>query len=378
MIVLNSNIYRTIDINLSTSYQFILGENLLENLADHLGLEGQGKVFIISDRNVWQLYGMKVENSFSSYSNKKEIFILEAGEEEKNYQNLMEILEGLAAFNLTKNDLVLALGGGVVGDIAGLASGLYLRGVSLVLVPTTVLAAVDSSVGGKTAVNLRQGKNLLGLIKQPARVICDINAFETLSDRIFNEGLVEAMKYGFIWDESMLCLFNKNIRNEKNTIYQLIERSVVCKRDIVGLDEKDLGMRNILNFGHTIGHAIEMQEDFRLRHGEAVGLGMLWMVRLSESEGFLREEDRGLRSIECFRKMQEKKRASQLLEELLRQYDLPTRLDYKFENLKDYILYDKKIRKNSINLVVLNYIGRAQLVNMELKEAIDLLDGGYL
>jgi len=373
-----AKIYRTIDINLSTSYQFILGENLLENLADHLGLEKFRKVFILSDRNVWQLYGMKVETSFSSYGHKKEIFLLEPGEEEKSYDNLKMILEAMEDFNLTKNDLVLAIGGGVVGDIGGLAAGLYLRGLNFIMVPTTVLAAVDSSVGGKTAVNFRRAKNLIGLIKQPYRVICDINAFETLTDRLFNEGLAEAIKYGMIWDESLLCLFSPGLRGDRTRLYQLIERSVMIKRDIVSQDEDDSSLRNILNFGHTLGHAIEMASNFDLRHGEAVGLGMLWMVRFSEDQGYLDEGQRELRSIECFRKLQANRPASDVLLDLLERYDLPTSLDYEYGKLKDYIAYDKKIRNNSINLISLDYIGRARIRPMEVDQAIELLNGDYL
>lgn len=375
---MQAKIYRTIDIKLSTSYQFILGENLLENLADHLGLEKFRKVFILSDRNVWQLYGMKVETSFSSYGNERDIFLLEPGEEEKSYDNLKLILEAMEDFNLTKNDLVLALGGGVVGDIGGLAAGLYLRGLNFIMVPTTVLAAVDSSVGGKTAVNFRRAKNLIGLIKQPYRVICDIKAFDSLSDRLFNEGLAEAIKYGMIWDESLLCLFSPDLRKDESRLYQLIERSVMIKRDIVSQDEDDSSLRNILNFGHTLGHAIEMASNFELRHGEAVGLGMLWMVRFSEDQGYLDEGQRELRSIECFRKLQANRPASDVLLDLLERYDLPTRLDYDYDKLKDYMVYDKKIKNNSINLISLDYIGRARIRPMEVDQAIDLLDGDYL
>lgn len=344
-----------IDIKLSTNYEYVLGSHLLDNLSDHVGLRHDQKLMILSDENVWELYGMRINNSFSSHKERVEILVIKPGEEEKNFANLQLIVDRLAEGFFRSTDLLLCIGGGVICDLGGLAAGLYMRGMKHVLVTTTTLAAVDAGVGGKTAINLQQGKNLLGLFKQPSRVICDIEAFDSLSDRIFYEGLAEAIKMAFISSAPMLNLFRKDIRTDKACLLELIKASVKYKYLLVKKDEYDKNERLKLNFGHTLAHAIEAKGDYKLRHGEAVAIGMVYMTTLSEKRGLIPASVNYSRLGEKFKG----KSASQILIDILSQYGLPSKLDYRIDDLIDYMSLDKKNRGQLIKLVLLEDIGKA-------------------
>lgn len=354
-------INQIIDIKLSSNYQYILGESIIESLRDHIGIRHDQKILLLSDNIVWDLYGAKIENSFSLHPAKVEKVILDSGEEEKNFTNLYRILEKLAERGFTKTDVLVAIGGGVIGDIGGLAAALYMRGIAHVMVPTTTLAAIDSSVGGKTAVNLPQGKNLVGAFKQPSRVICDVNCFDTLSDRIFNEGLAEALKMAFINDYAMLNLFDKNLRIDKACLQELIAQAVKGKYNKVKNDEFDKGVRQQLNFGHTLAHAIEQLSNYEVRHGEAVAIGMLYMTKLSERKGLLDQSIQNKRLKEKFGDIS----PSQLLEKILISLNLPIELQYTYGDLQKYLLLDKKNQENSLNLIMLEDLGKAKIINVE-------------
>lgn len=357
-------INQIIDIKLSSNYQFILGENILENLYDHVGLRFDQKVMIISDEIVWKLYGMKIDSSFSSHKEKVERVIINFGEKEKNFDNLFRILNSLAENAFKKTDLIVAVGGGVICDLAGLAAGLYMRGIPHVLVPTTTLSAVDASVGGKTAINLDQGKNLVGMFKQPSRVICDIEAFDTLSDRIFNEGMAEAIKMAFINTPAMLGLFESGLRNDKQRLYEVIAQSIKGKYYLVKNDEFDQNSRLKLNFGHTIGHAIERLSNYQLRHGEAVAIGMVYISKLSEEKGFLQKR---LPNRDLIRRYGDIK-PSDLLINILKKFDLPTEFNFTIAEIEDYLLMDKKNRGDSLKLILLSDLGQVQIYKLPTEE----------
>lgn len=353
-----------IDINLSTNYEYIIGEHLLENLRHHIGIRHDQKIMIISDEIIWDLYGAKIDSSFLDLNNKVYRTIIKPGEEQKNLETLTMILENLGNEKFIQSDVILAIGGGVVGDIAGLAAGLYMRGISHIYVPTTTLAAIDSSVGGKTGVNLTHGKNMIGLFKQPSRVLCDVSAFDTLSDRLFNEGVAEAIKIGFIYDLKILPLLSENLRNDKFRMIEVIKRAVRAKFRVVQQDEYDKSIRHILNFGHTLAHAIEQKSNYDLRHGEAVSIGLMFMTELSEKLGYVKKSENQRYIIENFGDIT----ATKLLRKLLEIHKLPTTTIYKYDDLESYFLADKKQNLDSINLVLLEEIGKATIVNVLLKD----------
>lgn len=354
-------INRILDIKLSSNYQYILGENLMENLRDHIGVRHDQKVFLLSDEIVWKLYGMKIDNSFSAHPSKVVSHIIEMGEDQKNFKNLNDILEKLAEEGFTKTDVLVAIGGGVIGDLGGLAAGLYMRGIDHVIVPTTTLAAVDSSVGGKTAINLDKGKNLAGMFKQPSRIVCDINCFETLNDRIFNEGLVEAVKIAYIYDYTLLNILTKDLRKDKGALYEVIAQAVKGKYSKIKNDEFDLGERLHLNYGHTLGHAIERLSNYQIRHGEAVGLGMLYMTRLSEDKGMLSGKLPTTRMKQSFGDIS----PSHLLQNILETLNLPHEFNYTYEELQEYLVLDKKNRMNTYDLIMLEAMGKAVVVKVD-------------
>ncbi|HBR32639.1 MAG TPA: 3-dehydroquinate synthase, partial [Clostridiales bacterium] len=233
---------------------------------------------------------------------------------------------------------VFALGGGTVGDLSGFAASIYLRGIKLVQVPTTLLAAVDSSVGGKTAVNLKAGKNLAGSFYQPDLVLCDTNTLQSLPEGVFRDGCSEVIKYGVIKSRSLFDELKKDI---KCNLEEIIGECVRIKSDIVAVDEQDRGVRQLLNFGHTIGHAIERFSNFSVPHGEAVAIGMVASARAAYKKGY------------CSRDVYEE------IYELIKRYRLPVSTDIKAEQLLDPALSDKKREEAYISLVVPEYIGEA-------------------
>ncbi|NLW52888.1 MAG: 3-dehydroquinate synthase [Tissierellia bacterium] len=353
-----------IDINLSTNYEYIIGEHLLQNLRYHMGIRHDQKIMIISDEVVWNIYGDMIDSSFKDVNNKVCRTILKPGEDQKNLENLTMILENLANERFIHSDVILAIGGGVIGDISGLAAGLYMRGISHVYVPTTTLAAIDSSVGGKTAVNLTHGKNMVGLFKQPSRVLCDVSAFETLSDRIFNEGIAEAIKIGFIYDIKILPLLSESLREDKSRLIEVIKRAVRAKYRVVQQDEYDKSIRHILNYGHTLAHAIEQKSNYELRHGEAVSIGLMFMTELSERLGYVKKSENFRYILENFGDIS----ATQLLKNLLDIHNLPTTTIYKYDDLESFFMVDKKQNLDSIDLVLLEEIGKATIKNVLLKD----------
>ena len=243
------------------------------------------KIMIVSDDNVFPLYGEVITKALSDSGFECHSFVLPHGEPTKSFQSLPKIYEALINAKLTRSDLLIALGGGVIGDLAGFAASSYLRGIKFVQIPTSLLAQVDSSVGGKVAVDLPQGKNLVGAFYHPKAVIIDPDVLNTLPDHFISDGMGEVIKYGCIKDKELFDILCKHTSFEdlKPELTQIIARCVDIKRVVVEADQFDLGERILLNFGHTLAHTIEQHFNYeRESHGEAVGIGMYQIQRLQK------------------------------------------------------------------------------------------------
>lgn len=268
-------------------YEIIIGENLFTFLVEDLPKVCTfGKVAIVSDSKVSSLFAKSLLDAFSARGIKTDLFTFPEGEASKNIETVISLSRALLKKGYDRKDLIVALGGGVVGDIAGFLSSIYLRGIPYVQIPTTLLAQVDSSVGGKTGVDLPEGKNLLGTFYQPIRVYIDTSFLKTLPLSEIKNGLSEIIKYAFIFKKNIYNFLNRKRKkiyalNTKDLEY-LIFHSVLAKAQIVSKDEKETGLRRVLNFGHTIGHAIEAYSQYKVPHGLAVSVGMVVEAKLSE------------------------------------------------------------------------------------------------
>ena len=309
---------------------------------------------IITDTNVDGLYAERLAASLSRAGIPSVKFVFPAGEASKTIKTYIDIINFLAENRLTRTDAVFALGGGVVGDTAGFAAATYLRGIKLVQVPTTLLACVDSSVGGKTAVDLPTGKNLLGAFYQPHMVLIDPDTLSTLPEEVFMDGAAEAIKYAAIMDIDMYPLLDDMHAN----IDEIIARSIRNKQQIVAQDERDTGIRQLLNYGHTFGHAIELLKNYTLGHGHCVSIGMAIMSRAGATLG--------LCSKEC---------AQQLIS-ILKANSLPTETNFTADEIYNGILTDKKRAGDKITLVVPSMPGRCELRKVSVEDALTYLQAG--
>ena len=344
---------KKITVNASITYDVIIGNGLLDK-AGELCQETLGKhaVAIVTDDTVDSLYGKRLEKSLtdSGYSPIK--FVIPHGEASKSMENLSALLGFLAKNRITRSDFLIALGGGVVGDLTGFAAAVYLRGIKFVQIPTTLLAAVDSSVGGKTAVNIPEGKNLVGSFHQPSLVICDYTTLDTLPDEIFADGCSEVIKYGIINDKE---LFEKLKSPIKPQIEDIIANCVSNKRDIVNLDEKDNGVRRLLNLGHTVGHAIEICSDFGISHGSAVAIGSVIVARASYKKGICGDD------------------VPTEIEKMLADYSLPTSCEFNADELAAIATGDKKRDGSTIAFILPKAIGDCYVHDMKVDEIRDFI-----
>jgi len=313
-------------------------------------LKEHKKTLIITDDGVPQKIVKKVTAACKP-STKVFKIILQQGEKAKSIQNFQKILNFLAESNFDRTDLIIAVGGGVVGDISGYVASSYLRGIPFIQIPTTLLAQVDSSVGGKTAINISAGKNLVGAFYNPKGVIIDTSVLKTLSNREFKAGLAEVIKYALIKNKSLFSLLKRHPKEillmHHKIIEEIIFASIHTKAQIVTQDEKENGIRAILNFGHTFGHAIEAHGKYKkILHGEAVAKGMKIASKISYLESLISEKDH--------------KKVIALLE--MFEFDLSLN-QYNYEELKPYILRDKKIKAGRLNLVLLNQLSNATVTS---------------
>ncbi len=347
---------QTIRVNTSTPYNVKIGTGLLPHAGEELlSLFKPSRVMIVSDDIVFPLYGEKLKASLEKSGFCCSSFVFKNGEEQKRLSTVEALLEQLAEEHFTRSDIIAALGGGVVGDMAGFAASVFLRGVSYVQLPTTLLAAVDSSVGGKTAVDLSRGKNLCGAFWQPRLVLCDIDTLDTLKPINIEDGLAEMLKYGVICDKE---LFYKVKNYKESSIEVLIARCVEIKRDIVSGDEFDRGARMLLNLGHTIGHAVEAASSFSLTHGHGVAIGLAIIARAAEKKGMAKE---GM---------------AREIEEALTKCGLPTATEYAADELFTLTLSDKKSSGDSINLIIPLDIGNTIIKKVCRDEVKDFITAG--
>ena len=348
---------KKISVRASANYDIFIEKGLLDRVGEYClsVFGGTRRALVLTDDRVAPLYLDRVEGSMRKSGFEPEPFVIPNGEASKNTENLVALLEFMAERRYTRSDVILTLGGGVVGDLGGFAAAVYLRGVRFVQIPTTLLAAVDSSVGGKTAVDLAAGKNLMGAFWQPSAVLCDPDTLDTLEPSVYADGLAEVIKYGVINDRPF---FDSLKRGTREQIEEIIAACVENKARIVEADEFDRGQRQLLNLGHTVGHAIEACSDFSISHGSAVAIGMVIAMRGAVELGLCPAGE---------------------LEELvalLSSVGLPTSCDFSADELCAVATSDKKRAGDSINLVLPYGIGDCRLYRMELSELRDFIEKG--
>ena len=347
----------TVTVSASKNYNVCIGNGLLPQLGQYAAsVKKPCKVTIISDSNVWPIYGQAATDSLVASGFDVEHYIFPAGEASKNGQVYLEILNDLATNHLTRSDLLIALGGGVVGDMTGFVAATYLRGISFIQVPTTLLAMVDSSVGGKTAIDLPAGKNLAGAFYQPDLVLCDIDALSTLSPDIFRDGCAEVIKYGILYDPQLFEHLKSNGLNFDREY--VVTRCVELKRDVVANDEFDRGNRQKLNLGHTIGHGIEASSHFVVSHGLAVAAGIGIVTRAASKNGICstKTHDQIISTLEAF--------------------GLPHQTKYTAEDIYKWALSDKKRSGATVNLIVPKAIGDCRIMPTATDELKSFIEAG--
>lgn len=281
---------KTITVNTSKVYDVCLGKGLIRQLPSLIAPFCKGrKVGIITDDNVDALYACAVKDDLEKQGYQVSKFVFPYGEESKNINTLSDILEYFASCHFTRKDIFLSIGGGVVGDITGLAAAMYMRGIQFIQVPTTLLSQVDASVGGKTAVDLKAGKNLIGAFWQPVRVVADTQVIADLPQDIFAEGMAEVIKSDLIANAGIV---NWTIKGEVNNhLEEIIEACIQMKRSVVEQDEYETkGLRKVLNMGHTVAHAIERLSHYQISHGVAVGTGLVWEAMIAHVLGLCNEQ----------------------------------------------------------------------------------------
>lgn len=365
----------TVHINAGQGYDVIVGPGL-RSAAGSLLLEvvEPCKVAIICDDSVAALYLSSVRKSIRRSGFDVVDLAIPHGEEHKNLQTYARILEFLADAHLTRTDLVVALGGGVVGDMAGFAAATYLRGIRCVQMPTTLLAAVDSSVGGKTAVDLSAGKNLVGAFHQPSAVICDVETLDTLPDTFVADGMAEALKYGVLCDEP---LFRRlATEDSREDAVRTVSRCVDIKRRYVESDEFEGGLRRFLNLGHTIGHAIEKCSAFSIPHGSAVAVGMIMMSRACEKAGDAEEGVTARIADACAHVGLPTTIEQAAATARERSADAPTDDAFAVEALAQAALSDKKRSGSNITVVGVHTVGECFLKSIPVTELADLIAAG--
>ena len=344
-----------ITVKASNSYDVIIGSGLLQNASGYITeVLKPGRTVIVSDDNVYPLYGDMLKSSLESAGFTVYEFVFPHGEQSKSHTVLLNLYDYLSVNRVTRSDSIIALGGGVTGDLAGFAAATYLRGIKYVQIPTSLLAQIDSSVGGKTAVDIPAGKNLVGAFKQPKLVLADTDTLSTLPERFFHDGMGEAVKYGMIWSEQLFDMIASG--TVKDRLEEMIVQCVDIKRQVVENDEFDKGQRMILNFGHTLGHAIEKTQNFcGLSHGMAVAVGMYMITSAAEKHGIITEN------------------ISERLLGCLKTNSLPYSVDIPAETLFRNSVNDKKRFADDINVIVCRTVGKADIVKMKVEEFRNLI-----
>ena len=347
---------KTVKVNASTPYNILIGNGLLDKCGELcLDVCAPCKACIVTDDTVAALYLERAKRSMEQAGFEVISFVFPHGEKNKNTKTLVEIVEFLAENRMTRSDIAVALGGGVVGDMCGFAAATYMRGIKFIQIPTTLLAAVDSSVGGKTAVDLAAGKNLFGAFHQPSLVICDYSTLDTLSENIFADGCAEVIKYGIINDRAFFDRLSVGIKCQTECV---IATCVANKARIVERDECESGERQLLNLGHTIGHAIEVCSEFKISHGSAVAIGTVIATRAAVKMGLCEE------------------RELELIKEAFERESLPVSCDFTAEKLSAVASGDKKRSGEAITLVIPYAIGDTRLLKLPIDGLTDFISKG--
>lgn len=355
---------RTVNVNLGDkSYDIIIGHDLKKQIVDFIqGQKFSRKALLITDTNIAPLYGEKVQAILNEAGLDTKLAVILAGEQSKSLACAEDLYTQAIQHGLDRKSPIIALGGGVVGDLAGFIAATFMRGVPFIQMPTSLLAQVDSSVGGKVAVNHALGKNLIGAFYQPKAVFMDLDMMKSLPKREIATGLGEVVKYGYIYDkefyEYLLVHKDEILDLKSEAISHVIARSCEIKADVVSQDEKEAGLRAILNFGHTLAHAIEKETQYKkYNHGEAVAIGMVGAAKISNKLGMIDEK------------------IVTDMEKLLAMFNLPEKAqDCSVENIYADIFHDKKTVNGKVNWVLLEEIGKvcisSNVPEQIVKEAI--------
>ena len=346
-----------IKVNTASAYEVKVGASLLSTLgAEAAAVTKCGNTVIVSDSNVWPLYGETAKKSLENTGFTVYSFVFSAGESSKNGKTYLELLNFLASVQITRSDCLIALGGGVVGDLTGFAAATYLRGIAYIQVPTTLLAAVDSSVGGKTAIDLEAGKNLAGAFYQPRLVLCDTDTLSTLPDDIFVDGCAEVIKYAVLYDAELFAHLKQHTINFDREA--VISRCISLKRDVVMQDEFDRGERMKLNLGHTIGHAVEAISNYTISHGKAVAIGMAIIARSAAANGICAQNTTGE------------------IVAILENFRLPCCTTESAAALYQAALSDKKRAGATVNLIIPTDIGHCNICPTAVEQLESLIKAG--
>lgn len=341
---------KKIKVNTTTNnYNIIINNSfdLLQQYLSDLGLSNK-KICIITDDNVSELYLEEVSNIISKISTKVSSIVIPHGETNKNLDTINIIYNKLLDNKFDRDSVLVALGGGVTGDMVGFACATYMRGIQFIQIPTTLLSQVDSSIGGKTGVDYKGYKNVIGAFYQPMLVYINTMTLQTIPKREFNAGMGEVIKHGLIADKNYFDFINNNINKindlDNEVIEQLIEKSCIIKSEVVSQDEKEKGIRAILNFGHTVGHAVEKLLDFKLLHGECVAVGMIAAAYLSHITMQISIDE--LKNIE----------------QCIEGFELPTKIN-KLDDITIFndLFYDKKTKNDTLNFIILDGIGKCEI-----------------
>ena len=321
------------------TYDIIIKKGVLKEAKDYLNLKN--KTLIVSDDGVPYSYIETLKNQCANPF----VYIIKQGEASKNIENYQNIIAYMIENNFSRKDVVVALGGGVVGDLSGFVASTYMRGICFYNIPTTLLSQVDSSIGGKTAIDFNNYKNIIGAFYPPHKVLIDSETLLTLDKRQLHSGLVESIKMAMSHNETLFELI-ANSKDLYADIEEIIYQSLLIKKQVVEEDEKESGLRKVLNLGHTIGHAIESYYNYELLHGECVALGMMYVVS---------------------------ERIKEKLEKVFNKYELKTTISYGKDKLVEYIIHDKKANNNYVEMIKINKIGTFEINNVSIDKIKEML-----
>ena len=360
-ITLEDNIKLSFSVNKS---KVIIDNNLIFDIGKYFSKEfSPRKILIISDINIGKLYLEPIKTNLEKLNFQIKSFILNPGEASKTLDNIKKIYYVLSSNCMSRTDIIMAVGGGIVTDIAGFVASTYKRGMHLISIPTTLLAQIDASIGGKNGVNTEFGKNMIGTFYQPDLILIDPKTLETLPENELNCGIAEAIKCGCIRDKKLFEFFeilgnqdfNKSVF--KKFAKEIIYKSILVKKELVEEDMFDLGARMLLNFGHTVGHALEKLKNYQnLSHGQAVSIGMNVITQISEKLGLTEIG------------------AADRLRRVCEKYHLPTGINSSFQGISEIILHDKKVFDDYLNLVLIKNIGDGYIYKINSTQIINFFD----